>query len=68
MKAYHSKQVIIQMLDSDNEEDAKEIEKNKRLAKMKGDKVCNPKIKKKQRNLNWYFDRPESPESVKNSN
>ena len=35
------------MLNSDNEEDAKEIEKNKRIAKAKGQPVGNPKIKKK---------------------
>ena len=68
MKGYHSKQIIVQVLNSDDEEDAKEIERNKRNARAKGLPVGNPKLKKKQRTLHWYFDRPESPESVKNSN
>ena len=49
------------MLDSDNEEDQQEIEKNKRLIKLNqrtGPNYgnTNPKMRKKLRTLNWEHD------------
>ena len=62
MQGFHSKQTIVRVLDSDNEEDLKEIEKNKRQIKInkQGGNTSfaggNPKLKKKQRTLPWHFD------------
>lgn len=55
------------MLDSDNSEDEAEIEKNKKLIKAGGRPGPNagnnnPKLKKKWKNLPWYFDRVEEYE------
>ena len=55
------------MLDSDNEEDATEIERNKKMIKnnAKFNQTTtinfNPRIKKKYVKLPWHFDRPETP-------
>ena len=52
---YYTKQTVVRILDSDNEEDAIEIEKNKKNLKTgKGGTTsdsANPKIKKKHRQL-----------------
>ena len=57
LQGYHSKQTIVKVLDSDNEEDRAEIEKNQRaIQKMKnGPGNANPKIKKRQKNLTWFY-------------
>lgn len=53
------------MLDSDNEDDQAEIEKNKRMIKMNNRTGANfgnqnPKIKKRNITLQWVFDEIES--------
>jgi hypothetical protein len=68
IEGYTLKQTIVKVLDSDNEEDIAEIEKNKKMLKnnqRNGMSVTNfnVKIKKRYKNLPWYFDRPDSPKS-----
>ena len=63
---YSLKQTIVRVLDSDNEEDISEIEKNRRVIQNNrrmglGNASTNPKIKKRYKNLPWTFDRPDSP-------
>lgn len=57
LQGYHSKQTIVKVLDSDNEEDKIEIERNtKIIQKMKnGQGIANAKIKKRQKVLTWYY-------------
>lgn len=57
LDGYHSKQTIIKVLDSDNEDDLEEIEKNQRaIQKSKlNSSNQNPKIKKRYSNLTWYY-------------
>lgn len=56
LKNYHSKQTVVKVLNSDNPEDRVEIEKNeKAILKMKNPINANPYIKKKVKNLTWYY-------------
>jgi len=68
LDGYGLKQTIVRVLDSENEEDQIEIEKNKKILKINqknGQSVANfnVKIKKRYKNLNWFFDRPDTPKS-----
>lgn len=71
---YFERQTIVKLLDSDNEEDLIEIEKNKKIIQhnrkygISSHLISNnPKIKKKFKNLNWLFDqRSVSPPMSKN--
>lgn len=63
-EGYHSKQTIIKLLDSDNEDEQVEIEKNRKHIKQgsrsganEGNK--NPKIKKKWKMLAWHYDKAD---------
>lgn len=65
LEDYNTKQTIVKVLDSDNEDDQAEIEKNKRMIKMNNRTGANfgnqnPKIKKRNITLQWVFDEIES--------
>ena len=67
MEGFTSKQTIVKMLDSENEEDQVEIDKNKKLIKF--NQRCganagnaNPKVKKRVKVLPWVFDCVDNPE------
>ena len=67
MSGFHSKQTIVKMLDSDDEEDQKEIEKNRKaIASKKPGQCNNPKLKKRLKTLEWVFG-PENSISPKKS-
>lgn len=73
MEGYMTKQQIVKMLDSENEEDLAEIEKNKKLIKLNQRGGCNanntnPKMKKRLKNLAWVFDKETTPEKDNNIN
>ena len=60
VEPYLTKQVIVKVLDSEDEEQAEEIERNKKLIKCNQRTGANagntnPKIKKRITNLPWYF-------------
>ena len=55
LKNYHSKQTVVKVLDSDNEEDRIEIEKNQKAIQKSKNSTANPKLKKKQKNLVWHY-------------
>lgn len=65
LEDYNTKQTIVKVLDSDNEDDQAEIEKNKRMIKMNNRTGANfgnqnPKIQKRNITLQWVFDEIES--------
>ena len=71
MEDYHTKQTTVKMLDSDDENDQIEIEKNKKLIRMNQRASpnygnINPKVRKTNTILQWHFDkfdaRPTSSE------
>lgn len=66
LEGYQERQTIIKILDSDNEEDQIEIEKNKRVYKQNlrlnsTPPNFNAKIKKRYQQLPWFFDRESTP-------
>jgi hypothetical protein len=68
LEDYNTKQTIVKVLDSDNEEDQDEIENNRRLIKINQRTGANygninPKLRKKRKILNWVFD-PNRPDSA----
>lgn len=57
IEPYNTKQLIVKILDSDDEEQAEEIAQNEKKRKsMPNGANFNPKIKKRYVNLNWHFD------------
>jgi hypothetical protein len=65
LEDYNTKQTIVKVLDSDNEEDEIEIEKNKKMIKM-NQRIganfgnVNPKIRKKHITLRWSYNKKET--------
>lgn len=68
IEGYTLKQTVAKLLDSDKSDDEAEIERNRKLIKAGGRPGANagnnnPKVKKRWKNLPWYFDRvPEHEE------
>ena len=67
IEGYCLKQTVAKLLDSDKSEDELEIDKNRKLIKTNG-RVgpnagnTNPKVKRRWKNLPWYFDRVDEYE------
>ena len=57
LEGYHSKQTIVRVLDSDDEDDLEEIEKNQKAIQKhtKNNSNQNPKIKKRFQTLTWHY-------------
>lgn len=56
LDGYHSKQTVVRVLDSDDEDDLEEIERNQRaIQRQKNGSNQNPKIKKRFNNLLWHY-------------
>jgi hypothetical protein len=67
IEGYCLKQTVAKLLDSDKSEDEAEIERNRKLLKSGGRPGANagnnnPKVKKRWKNLPWYFDRVDEHE------
>jgi hypothetical protein len=67
IEGYSLKQTVAKLLDSDKSDDEEEIERNKRLIKANartGPNTGNnnPKVKRRWKNLPWYFDRIDEHE------
>jgi len=72
LENFQTKQTIVRMLDSDNEDDLAEIEKNKRLIRTNSRTGANygnnnPKVKKKLKTLHWVFNKVTDSDSYENS-
>ena len=67
IEGYSLKQTVAKLLDSDKSDDEEEIERNRRLIKANartGPNAGNnnPKVKRRWKNLPWYFDRVDEHE------
>lgn len=65
MEDYQTRQTIVKMLDSDDEADQAEIEKNKKIFRFNqrsgtNQVNFNPKLRKTNRILKWHYDKFDS--------